>query len=306
MILNYQKIELLEKTVFERVIFKPPLKATEIMENEACLIYSINGNSNMYGEDRSQTLDKDESVLMKCGNFINHWQLSQEENPYDVIAIHFYPDVLKLIFENQIPEYLQKPINHNHQLFQKIDRNSILKSYIDSLLVYFENPVLFTHDTTKLKLKELIALLYNMNINGVREILSDLFNPNQVEFKKVIAEHLYHDLSLEEYATLLHLSLSSFKRRFREIYSASPGQYIKNKRLEKAASLLASTSSKIGDICFDCGFGDLSNFTKAFSKKYGMSPSKYQNQQMVWFTNLLTSSTKEQHSCFRIFVLSKF
>ena len=35
MILNYQKIELLEKTVFERVIFKPPLKATEIMENEA-------------------------------------------------------------------------------------------------------------------------------------------------------------------------------------------------------------------------------------------------------------------------------
>lgn len=278
MIIDYQKIELLEKTIFERVVFNPPLKASEIMDNEACLIYSRNGNSRLYGADKTETLTNQESVLMKCGSFINHWQKPADDDPFEAIAIHFYPDVLKHIFENQIPDYLKTPLNEEHLLFQKLDKNAVLQSYIDSLIVYFENPVLFTSDTVKLKLKELIALLYSIDGNGVREILSDLFNPHQIEFKKVISEHLFNDLSLEDYAMLLNTSLSSFKRRFREIYEASPGDYIRNKRLENAANLLTISTARISDVCYTCGYGDLSNFTKAFSKKYGISPSEYQHR----------------------------
>jgi hypothetical protein len=146
MILEYQNIELLGKTVFERVKFLPPLKATEIMENEACLIYSINGHSKYYGGEQTEHLSPGDSVLMKCGAFINHWQVVDKENPTDAIAIDFYPDVLKLVFENQIPEYLQKPINHQDQLAQKIDKNHILSTYINSLTMYFETPALFNQD----------------------------------------------------------------------------------------------------------------------------------------------------------------
>ncbi|MEO0896849.1 MAG: AraC family transcriptional regulator [Bacteroidota bacterium] len=278
MIQNYQKIELLHKTVFERVSFVPPLKATELMENEACLIYALNGSSQMYGAASTETLSSHDSVLMKCGNFINHWQIQEENSSYEAIAIHFYPDVLDLIFEHKLPDYLTKPINHSGKVFHKIEKSEILKSYINSLMVYFENPSLFSNDVIQLKLKELISLLYNMNINGIRELLSDMFNPSQIEFKKVISEHIFHGLSLEEYATLLNMSLSTFKRKFKELYHSSPGQYMLTKRLEKAAQLLVSSSLRISDICFECGFNDLSNFTKAFSKKYSLPPSEYKGE----------------------------
>lgn len=278
MILHYQKIELLEKTVFERVKFKPPLRATEIMKNEACLIYSMSGISQLYGGNHTEDLLTGDSVLMKCGNFINHWQVSEQIDSYEAIAIHFYPDVLQVIFENHIPDYLKKPVGDGKLIFRKIEQNSILKSYIISLLVYFENPNLFNNDTIKLKLRELIALLYNLNSHGIRDILSNLFNPYQLEFRKVISEHIFHDLSLEEYATLLHLSVSTFKRKFKEIYKTSPGQYVQSQRLEKAAKLLSTSNKRISDVCYECGFGDLSNFTKAFTKKFGVSPSAYHNQ----------------------------
>ena len=280
MILNYQKIELLDKVVFERVKFNPPLKATEIMENEACLIYSLNGSSKMFGGVETETLAKQDSVLMKCGNFINHWHVKEETIPNEAVAIHFYPEVLSLIFENQIPDYLSKPSIGSDKIFHKIEKNEILKSYIDSLLVYFDNPSLFTTDTIKLKLKELISLLYNMNSNGIRELLSNLFNPSHLEFKKVIEKQLFNSLSLEDYALLMNVSLSTFKRKFKELYNTSPGQYILTKRLERAAQLLGSSDQRISDICYDCGFSDLSNFSKAFSKSYGISPTKYQKRAM--------------------------
>lgn len=277
MIIDFQQIELLNKTVFKRVKFKPPIRGTEIMENEACLIYSINGTSDVYGTNNTETFSSNESVLMKCGNFISNWHVSKDSVPNECITIHFFPDVLKLIFENNIPEYLQRPPTCKTHIFQKIESNIILKSYIDSLIIYFDNPELFNTDTIKLKLKELIALLYQLNSNGIREILSNLFNPTEFEFKKVVSEHIFHDLSLEEFATLLHISVSTFRRKFKEIYNLTPRQYILKKKLERASTILSTTNERISDVCYECGFGDLSNFSKAFSKKYGRSPSEYQN-----------------------------
>ncbi|WP_430966997.1 helix-turn-helix domain-containing protein [Spongiimicrobium sp. 2-473A-2-J] len=278
MILDFQKIELLDKTVFKRIKFKPPISGAEIMESEACMLYAVNGTSDVYGSDKTSTISTDECVLMKCGNFISKWKVTEEVNPYEAITIHFFPDVLKFIFENSIPEYLQYPINNHHRVFQKIQKNVILKSYIDGLLVYFDNPKLFNTDTIKLKLRELIAILYQLDSEEVREILSDMFNPHQVEFKKVVTAHVFHNLSMEEFATLMNLSVSTFRRKFKEIYNSSPGQYIIGTKLERAAQLLSSTNQRVSDVCYECGFGDLSNFTKTFSRKYGVSPSEYRER----------------------------
>lgn len=279
MIVDFFQADLSGKQVFVRAKFKPPFKTTVYMESEACLMYNVKGPGYVYGADKTEMVAEQESALMKCGNFIGDWKATSKEALFDVITIHFFPEVIQEVFENNMPEYLTKPVNHSRRVFQKIEANAILKSYIDSLLIYFDNPELFNNDTIKLKLKELIALLYQLDSHGVREILSDLFNPHDVDFKKVVAAHLFHNLSLEEFAALQHQSVSTFKRRFKEIYQASPGQYITTKKLEKAAHLLANTSQRIGEVCYDCGFGDVSNFTKAFKAHYGVTPSAYQKAQ---------------------------
>ena len=151
-----------------------------------------------------------------------------------------------------------------------------MKNYIESLLYYFDNPILVNEDLVKLKLKEIIMLLHKTDKLGmVNELISGIFNPKEIEFKEIIETHLYNNLKLEELAALCGLSLSTFKREFVKQYKSSPAKYIKQRRLEKAAELLRISNLRISDIAYDTGFQDLAHFSKSFVKVYGCPPTAY-------------------------------
>ena len=251
------------------------------MEEEACFIYAIEGNSTIYGAGTQANIETDESVLMKCGNYLNYWKKNTlAKQSYEAIAVHFYPDVLRLVFEHSVPEFIQSKSDQPAASFQTINKQETIKQYIEGLLFYFKNPTLATDTLVKIKLKELIVLLHQLNNPGIRAILSDLFNPEQIAFKEIINAYLLEDLSVEDYAQLTNLSLSSFKRTFKKVFQESPGRYIKHKRLEKAAELLKVSNQRITDVCYSCGFNDLGHFSKSFTAKYGHSPSAYQKMYL--------------------------
>ncbi|MDQ0641228.1 AraC-like DNA-binding protein [Pedobacter sp. W3I1] len=74
------------------------------------------------------------------------------------------------------------------------------------------------------------------------------------------------------------MSLSSFKREFARHYNDTPANYIKTKRLEKAAELLLISDERIKDIAFNCGYNDLANFTKSFRERYSCTPSDFRER----------------------------
>ena len=96
----------------------------------------------------------------------------------------------------------------------------------------------------------------------------------------MINRHLFENLTVKELAFLTHLSLSSFKRKFKEIYQTTPAKYIKTKRLEKAAELLKYSSKSITEISFDCGFGDSKVFAKVFKIQFDTSPSLFRKKHL--------------------------
>jgi AraC-like DNA-binding protein len=55
----------------------------------------------------------------------------------------------------------------------------------------------------------------------------------------------------------------------------TPHQYLLRARLRRAAVRLVSEEKKIAEIAFDSGFGDLSNFNRAFRNEFGMTPRMY-------------------------------
>ena len=57
----------------------------------------------------------------------------------------------------------------------------------------------------------------------------------------------------------------------------TPRQYLLRMRLRKAAGRLKQDSARIVDIAFDCGFGDVSNFNRAFKAEFGFSPRTYRS-----------------------------
>ncbi len=107
------------------------------------------------------------------------------------------------------------------------------------------------------------------------DFLAALFKPNEVGFKTTIRNNLYANLSLEELAALCHLSVSSFKRKFKAVYQDSPKKYLTLKKVEKAAELLKSKDLRGSDIAFDVGFDSLATFNRNFAHTYGKSPAAY-------------------------------
>ena len=278
MILSYIDYKLNNHTVFERVSFKTPFHPSVTFDQQACFIYSISGNGMLYGGLEKDSVKNQESILMKCGSFLNHWNSSTETNEAaEVIIIRFTPEVIQALYENDLPSFLtssQKPIG---KVFQKIPEQTVINEYIRGLLFYFENPSLMNEELIRLKLKELILLLYKLNYKNIRELLSTLFDPVELSFKSIVQSQLFEELNINEYAALTNTSLSTFKRKFKKVFGETPGKYIVDQRLQKAAKLLTSTNKRITEICFESGFSNLSTFSKSFSKKYACSPSEYRN-----------------------------
>jgi AraC family transcriptional regulator len=81
--------------------------------------------------------------------------------------------------------------------------------------------------------------------------------------------------TLDDMAQEAGLSPYHFLRTFERLTGVTPHQYVLRTRLRQAALRLVSGGDKIVDVAFDCGFGDLSNFNRAFRAEFRLSPRAY-------------------------------
>ncbi len=66
-----------------------------------------------------------------------------------------------------------------------------------------------------------------------------------------------------------------FTRRFQARFNKSPAQYLLDRRVEVAAQRLAHDHVAIDQVASACGFSDRSHFSRAFTKRMGLSPARY-------------------------------
>ncbi|MEO1029937.1 MAG: AraC family transcriptional regulator [Bacteroidota bacterium] len=280
MIKEHFQLTLFDKGIFERVVFKAPMTAPGIMHNEACFIYAVAGASKVFSATSEMPLHTEEAVVMKCGNYLNSWLETVDQSACEAIAIHFYPDVLKKIYDKELPDFFKSIKDLTPSCIAKVKSSTLLKNYINSLQFYFKNPELVNEELLKLKLKEIILLLIKTDTSGdMKRLLASLFTPTEYSFKELVEANIFTNLSLSELALLHGVSLSSFKREFNKVYKESPGRYFKRRKLERAAKLLLSTNERIGDIAFNCGFSEVAHFSNSFHDQFGCSPTDYRLNQ---------------------------
>ena len=282
MILFKKQYKLFGKIIFEKVIIEAPFKIPNPMPEEACFIYMVEGQIKYEIEDKSITIPVNDAVMLKCGNYFSQIRNSTTSKNNQIVIVHFHPEILKKIYDTNLPKIFQEPVKRDISVsLGKINNDFLIQKYIEGMLFYFDNPTLINEDILVIKLKEIVLLLcQTKNAPVIQQILSQLFSPTSYSFKQVIENNLFSHFTTDDFAQMTNLSLSSFKREFKKKYNDSPANYMRNKKLEKAADLLLISEERITDIAFDCGFNDLANFSTLFHDKFNCTPSAYRLNQI--------------------------
>lgn len=101
------------------------------------------------------------------------------------------------------------------------------------------------------------------------------------EILSYINQHLADDLTLASLAARFNFNSRYLRRIFKSATGTTINRYITAKRISKAKALLVEGCS-VAETCTLCGFGDYSNFLKAFTKAVGVSPKKYASYAHTW------------------------
>lgn len=125
-------------------------------------------------------------------------------------------------------------------------------------------------------LLNVISLLMENNESYMKGTQNDY--PNAVYVKYAIdymRGHFKEHIRISELAGEIGITRSYLTHTFKAITRMSPQEYLINIRLENAASQLQNGSDAIRAIAAASGYEDSLAFSKAFKKKYGLSPKQY-------------------------------
>lgn len=87
-----------------------------------------------------------------------------------------------------------------------------------------------------------------------------------------INEHYTEPLQQADVAALAEMAPAAFSRFFKRMTGRTFVAYVHRLRVARACRLLIETDAPITDVCFDAGFGNLSNFNRVFRRERGMNP----------------------------------
>jgi len=105
--------------------------------------------------------------------------------------------------------------------------------------------------------------------------------------ERYIWKHYTRKLSLKEIANASGLSAPYLSMVFKEEMGENLSNYLNRLRVEKAATMLVTTTLPISEITFACGFEDQSWFSKIFKNITGLTPGKYRERGIITDGNIV-------------------
>ena len=129
-----------------------------------------------------------------------------------------------------------------------------------------------------------LDLLYRLGLSeGGRELSSGPFATAAVysesrrvlKVKQYIRDHYNEPLPLSKLAEIAGMTPTSFSRFFRKRAGRPLTEYITDVRLGHAARMLVDTTHNIAEICYMCGYNNISNFNRHFKARRGFTPKEF-------------------------------
>lgn len=193
------------------------------------------------------------------------------------ITIQFSDDLLSssLLAKSQFASIKKMLSNAEHGIAFPVAAIMKIYSVLDTLANEQEKFVQFL---------KFLYILYELSMaDDVKILASSSFahtsrNKESRRVQKVkqyINDHYAEQLRLADLADLAGMSPVAFSRFFRVRTNRTLSDYIADIRLGFAARMLVDTTKNISEICYECGFNNLSNFNRTFKNKRGSTPREF-------------------------------
>ncbi len=248
------------------------------------ILYVIDGFGTSFVADTIETFSSGDLVLL--GSNLPHFWRSDEsyhaencQKKVNYIVIQFPNDFFKdPIF--QYPEFylikkLLKMSLRGIRFFPPFSKKAG-KKIIDIVSVTgFERVVLV-----------LELLQYLAESDSYRLLAGELYNQQNYDFTNDRLTKVLHFLNinyqqkieLKKVAEIAHLHPSAFCRFFKEKTGKSLSEFIIDMRIGYACKLLVEGYLTVSQICFECGFNNLSNFNRIFKRQNKCTPKEYKEK----------------------------
>jgi signal transduction histidine kinase/DNA-binding NarL/FixJ family response regulator len=256
-------------------------KMVEEVENEELpLVLIAEDNHDMRSFIRD-TLKPDFRIV-EAEDGVKAWEQTQEVIPDLVITDLMMPRMDGVTF----CEKLKGTLATSHIPVVMLTAKAGQESKIDGLQRGADDYLVKPFDVHELKVRVL-------NLVAQRKKLSELYRqqitlqPKDVVVTSVDAEFLQKvsvileerfsdaDFGVEEFNHAIGFSRMQLHRKLKALTDQSTGEFIKHFRLEKAKKYLVTKDAQVSQVAYDCGFNNLSHFSKSFKEHTGMTPSEF-------------------------------
>lgn len=245
-------------------------------EIELNYIFNADGAKRIIGDHIEQIGQRE--LILVGPNIYHGWENFKNDptKEHHEITIQFPND----IFNNEL-----------------LDRNIMLP--VKKMLQNASRGILFSSETTKGVEKKLHSLsksngfdsflkfqslLYDLAISRDQSFLTNMsfqhnnefYNSERIEkIYQFLKENYHRKIKVEEVADLVNMSVISLSRLIKQRTGKSFIEFLIEVRLGSATRRLIETNQSISEVCYECGFNNMSNFNRIFKKYQHCTPTEF-------------------------------
>ena len=255
-------------------------KWCEEMVSEHMLVYLCSGELDLIAPDKKYHLKKGDSFFIKRNHLVKKIkQPSKNGEPFKGLFLQLkIPFLKRMLHEHNITVPLvSNPVTAKFT-YVMLEKHPFLNGLFSSLEQYFDAQQYPSKELLETKLQEAVFTLLQLRPD-LGQVLFDFSEPWRINLEDFMNKNYKCDLTVEEFAHYTGRSLSTFKKDFAEVFHNTPSRWIVKRRLEEAKCLMEKLGKKPADVYMEVGFKNLSHFSTAFKREFGISPSGIYNCQ---------------------------
>jgi len=232
--------------------------------------YQVAGTMTTNDGAREYLFEEGDFRFSKRNHLMKFVKLPPEGGEFKSISVALDQQTLRN-FSMEFGFKAEKHTNGNAILQLKPD--VLYKNYMDSLVPYLQMEQAGNESLIANKQKEAILLLLKVNPE-LKDVLFDFSEPGKIDLEAFMNKNFHFNVELNRFAYLTGRSLATFKRDFEKLFQITPSRWLQQRRLQEAHYLIKEKGKAPSDVYMDVGFEDLSHFSFAFKKLYGLAPSR--------------------------------